>query len=100
MYRSRNSLLKIAVAVFSTVVCLPGYCAQLGESLDVVAATHESAVESQSTIDTLSRDTQVLLEEYRALRDNADYQAAYTRELEQLDATQQLQIESLHHILP
>ena len=67
----------------------------LQDSLDVVSATNRSAERSQDKIDQLSRDTRILLEEYRSLKESVEYQEAYTRELEQLDEAQQAQIESL-----
>jgi len=69
--------------------------ADLEDSLDVVSDTNRSAERSQGKIDQLSRDTRVLLEEYRTLKDSVEYQEAYTRELEQLDAAQREQIDSL-----
>lgn len=69
--------------------------ADLKDSLGVVSKTNLSAIESQKKIDTLSRDTRGLLEEYRKLTEGTDYQAAYTRELQELELTQQQEIESL-----
>ena len=67
----------------------------LQESLDVVSATNRSAERSQDKIDQLDRDTRTLLEEYRSIKESVEYQEAYTRELEQLDASQRARIESL-----
>ena len=71
------------------------HAADVKDSLDVVTKTNRSAVDSQKKIDGLSRETQGMLEEYRKLQDGSEYQAAYTRELEELDRAQQMQIESL-----
>ncbi len=68
----------------------------LDDSLDVVSSTNRAAEQSQEKIDKLSRETQRLLEEYRSLRESAEYQEAYTRELEQIDAAQQARIDSLN----
>jgi uncharacterized coiled-coil protein SlyX len=68
----------------------------LDDSLDVVASTNRAAEQSQQKIDALSRETQRLLDEYRTLRESADYQEAYTQELEQIDAAQQARIDSLN----
>jgi septal ring factor EnvC (AmiA/AmiB activator) len=68
----------------------------LDDSLDVVASTNRAAEQSQQKIDALSRETQRLLEEYRTLRESADYQESYTRELEQVEAAQQARIDSLN----
>lgn len=62
--------------------------ADVEDSLDVVTETNSSAVTSQETIDRLSRETRGLLEEYRKLLDGTEYQAAYTRELEELETEQ------------
>lgn len=69
--------------------------AQVKQSLDVVSSTNRSATASQKKIDDLSAQTRDLLEEYRRLQDGAEYQAAYTRELEDLDQAQRVQIEDL-----
>ena len=70
--------------------------AEVDDSLDVVSKTNRSAAASQAKIDTLSIETRDLLEEYRKLQDGSEYQAAYTRELEELDRSQQLRIEELN----
>jgi uncharacterized FlgJ-related protein len=69
--------------------------ADVKDSLGVVAKTNRSAVDSQKKIDTLARDTQSMLAEYRKLQDGTEYQAAYTRELEELQSAQQQQIDEL-----
>ena len=69
--------------------------AEVKDSLEVVSGTNRSAAQTQEKIDQLSRETRDLLEEYRKLKDGSEYQAAYTRELEQLDQAQQAQIEDL-----
>lgn len=71
------------------------HAAELKDSLAVVGATNSGAAKSQQKIDALSRETRVLLEEYRQLRDNAEYQDAHTRELELLDTSQKERIDSL-----
>lgn len=71
------------------------YAAGLDDSLEVVSATNRSASQSQKKIDDLDRETRILLEEYRSLRESTEYQEAYTRELELLDASQKERIESL-----
>ncbi len=74
----------------------PALAAQdLQDSLEVVSATNRQAEQSQQTIDQLSRDTRAMLEEYRSLRESSEHQAAYTRELELLDASQKTRIKSL-----
>lgn len=77
------------------LVTSPVIAADLGDSLGVVSATNRSASQSQEKIDTLDRETRILLEEYRSLRESSEYQEAYTRELELLDASQKERIESL-----
>ena len=69
--------------------------AEVKDSLEVVGKTNRSAVESQKKIDAFARDTQSMLEEYRKLQDGTEYQAAYTRELEELQLAQQQQIDEL-----
>jgi hypothetical protein len=69
--------------------------AEVEDSLEVVSKTNRDASASQAKIDQLSREMRDLLEEYRKLQDGSDYQAAYTRELEELDRSQQRRIEEL-----
>jgi len=70
--------------------------AELKDSLEVVAQTNRNAAESQQKIDQLSRENQGLLEEYRRMQNRADYQAAYTLELQQLSIAQEARIETLN----
>ncbi len=69
--------------------------ADVEDSLKVVEETNNSAATSQETIDKLSRETRNLLEEYRKLLDGSEYQAAYTRELQELEEVQQQRLEQL-----
>ena len=66
------------------LVCSP-QAAEVKDSLDVVSKTNRGAVGSQKKIDQLAWETRDMLEEYRKLQDGTEYQAAYTRELEELD---------------
>ena len=50
----------------------PLKAADLGDSLDVVSTTNRSASQSQEKIDALDRETRILLEEYRSLRESSD----------------------------
>lgn len=68
---------------------------QVRESLEVVSGTNSSASASQKKIEQLSGETRGLLEEYRRLQDGVEYQAAYTRELQQLEQSQRAQIDAL-----
>ena len=69
--------------------------AEVKDSLEVVSRTNRDAARSQEKVDQLSRETRDLLEEYRKLRDGSEYEAAYTRELEERDRAQQERIEDL-----
>ena len=96
MHRPNYRVFQSALAVVLTLSLGPGiHAAEVKDSLGVVAKTNRSAVDSQKKVDELSRETQGMLEEYRKLQDGSEYQAAYTRELEQLDQAQQLKIEDL-----
>ncbi len=86
----KSALVVLALGLSSAVPAQ-----DIQDSLDVVAATNRDAERSQEKIDQLSRDTRVLLEEYRSLQESNEYQEAYTRELELRNAAQQAQIESL-----
>ena len=85
-----------SVAILLAALLFPALqAAEVKDSLDVITKTNRSAVASQKKIDNLSRETRDLLEEYRKLQDGSEYQAAYTRELEELDRAQQEQIAGL-----
>ena len=92
----------IAMQKFAIAVCgltlMTGLAGaqQLEDSLEVVTDTTTSAVVSQQRVDVLSRETRLLLEEYRSLKESVEYEQAYTRELEQLEVSQQQQIDSLN----
>lgn len=111
-----GAALRVQVPVILTLVALAtalavptGACAQalqqgpqesprdsLEDSLEVVAETNRGAERSQVRIDELSRETRALLEEYQDLQQGAQYQAAYSRELEQLAQAQEAKIASLN----
>lgn len=96
MHRLHHGFLPGIAATLLTILLLSdAFGAGLKDSLVVVSETNRSAVESQEKIDELSRETRGMLEEYRKLQGGIEYQAAYTRELEELDRTQQLKIEEL-----
>ena len=96
MHRQLHRFLRDIAVTLLTLLLMSGVRgAELEDSLGVVSNTNRSAVASQEKIDALSRETQILLEEYRKLQDGSEYQAAYTRELEELDRAQQRQIQDL-----
>lgn len=96
MLRSGSAIHRsLIAALFALQPVASGQAAELKDSLGVVAATNSSAVQSQQKIDELSRETRELLEEYRKLQDGTEYQAAYTRELEDLERSQREQISTL-----
>jgi len=85
----------MAILLAIALLVPPLQAAEVKDSLKVVSKTNRSAVDSQKKIDDLSRQTRDMLEEYRKLQDGTEYQAAYTRELEELERAQQQQIEEL-----
>lgn len=85
----------LAVYIAALLFSAATQAADVKDSLDVVAATNNSAVSSQETIDKLSRETRNLLEDYRKLLDGSEYQAAYTRQLQELDEVQQMRMAQL-----
>jgi cell division protein FtsB len=90
----KNSLVLALLLTLSWSAQTP-WAAEVKDSLKVVSSTNQSAAKSQQKIDQLSIETRDLLQEYRKLRDGSEYQAAYTRELEELDSSQREQIEAL-----
>ena len=96
MQRLRNSV--ASLLVYSLGILLVNTAtdaAEVKDSLEVVKATNNSAAASQRKIDQLSMETRKLLEDYRKLLDGSEYQAAYTRELEELEQAQQQQLAAL-----
>lgn len=85
----------VLAAIVLACVSSSGSAADLDDSLGVVSTTNRAAADSQAKIDKVSIQTRDLLEDYRKLKDSAEYEAAYTRELELLDAAQQEQIRAL-----
>jgi ElaB/YqjD/DUF883 family membrane-anchored ribosome-binding protein len=81
--------------LFAVTLAMGASAAEIKDSLGVVSATRSSAIDSQQKIDQLSRETRALVEEYRKLLDGTEYQAAYTRELQELEAAQEEQLASL-----
>jgi len=69
--------------------------AELKDSQKVISETNREAAESQQNIDRLAAEAQALLEEYRRVQNGAEYQAAHTRELNQLKDSQEVRIHSL-----
>jgi hypothetical protein len=84
---------KVAAVLLVWMSCVSA--APVKESLDVVSATNSSAIESQKKVEDLAAQTRTLLEEYRRLQDGAEFQAAYTRELEVQEQQQRTQIDAL-----
>lgn len=93
IYRPALQLLTGLLGSMLVASSLPA--AELKESLGVVSATNRSAARSQQEIDKLARQARDLLEDYRKLQEGSEYQAAYTRELEDLQQAQQLRIDAL-----
>ncbi len=87
--------LRATAAALLALTCGLVPAAEVEDSLKVVSSTNRSAADSQEKIDRLSRETRDLLEEYRKLRDGSEYQAAYTRELEELEQAQLTRIQGL-----
>jgi cell division protein FtsB len=85
----------LVTLVLASACAAVAYGAGLDESLSVVSSTNRGAAQSQQKIDQLAAQTRVLLEEYRKYAEGSEYQAAYTRELEELQAAQELQIAGL-----
>ena len=95
MQGSRRSRVPCGVAAFLAVWMSSVCAAPVKESLDVVSATNSGAIESQKKVEDLAAQTRTLLEEYRRLQDGAEFQAAYTRELEAREQQQRTQIDTL-----
>lgn len=84
------------IICLATSLVTPGlYAAVLKDSQEVISKTNTEAARSQKNIDRLAGETQARLEEYRRVQNSAEYQQAYTRELQQLNAHQEVRIESL-----
>ena len=91
----RTKSISVAGLLAAMLVCIAAQGAGIKDSLGVVADTNSSASASQKKIDDLARESRNLVEEYRKLLDGSEYQAAYTRELEELEQAQQQQLDGL-----
>lgn len=80
---------------FFWTFCFSVNAASIGDSVDVTARTNADAAASQQKIENLSRETKVLLDEYRKILQNAEYQEAYNEELQHLAEEQEKEIASL-----
>jgi hypothetical protein len=69
--------------------------AELSDSQAVISETNQQAANTQQNIDRLANESKTLIEEYRRLQNGVEYQLAYARELEQINDSQQLRIDSL-----
>lgn len=74
---------------------LQAHAAAVSDSMDVTQKTNTDASSSQQKIENLSRETRVLLDEYRKIMQNAEYQDAYNEELQHLKDEQEAEIASL-----
>ena len=93
--RKRTNKFSVAGLLGAMLVSLAVQGADIKDSLNVVSDTNNSASASQKKIDDLARESRNLVEEYRKLLDGSGYQAAYTRELEELEQAQQQQLAEL-----
>lgn len=93
--RKRTNKFSVAGLLGAMLVSLAVQGADIKDSLNVVSDTNNSASASQKKIDDLARESRNLVEEYRKLLDGSEYQAAYTRELEELEQAQQQQLAEL-----
>ena len=96
MYPAKHKLLQnILAALLLLAWVSAASAAQVKQSLDVVSSTNRSANESQKKVEDLAAQTRTLLEEYSRLQDGAEFQAAYTRELQERAQQQRTQIDDL-----
>ncbi|MEE4143930.1 MAG: DUF3450 domain-containing protein [Halieaceae bacterium] len=93
--RTASNRFSVAGLLAALLFSIAAQGAGIKDSLNVVADTNSSASASQEKIDELARESRNLLEEYRKLLDGSEYQAAYTRELEELEQAQQQQLAAL-----
>lgn len=96
MLPTNSKARSVFLLVLPWVLWAAAPAADVRKSLDVVSDTNSSATASQKKIDQLSAETRALLEEYRRLQDGVEYQAAYSRELQDLEQAQRAQIDELN----
>jgi len=75
------------------------YSATVDDGLSTTSKTNKAGKQSQRKIDKLSRETQDLLNQYKKLLHNTEYQDAYSDQLKQLKEEQELQLEALEQQL-
>ncbi len=97
------NVLKPVLAALSGVLLLAGIVpaqgqgdqGMLGTNLKVADEMQQQAASSQSRIDKLSSDTEKMLQEYKRLTSDAEYQGQYESELTALQQQQEQEILSL-----
>jgi hypothetical protein len=92
---SSINLVALCVGLFACLVTPGSQAGQLDDSQAVVSKINQEAASTQQNIDRLAAESQTLMEEYQRLQNGLEYQTAFTRELEQLNESQQLRIENL-----
>lgn len=97
------STMKRSIFYFTALLC---FTAQLSISLsaqekplEVISATNSELADSQQSIDKLNNATQKMLQEYREILQQKDYQQYYNFQLKQLDSSQQQEIRDLQEQL-
>lgn len=90
---SFNSPMTWFMLVLLGVFCLNANAQQ--DPLDIVGKTNVELAESQQHIDQLDSETRKMLQEYRAILQQKDYQQYYNFQLKQLQAAQQQEITAL-----
>ncbi len=94
-FRLSSICLSKSLAVLCLGSAISASAAQLEDSRKVTEQTNKAGSASQQKIENLSRETRALLDEYKKLLHNAEYQDAYNKELQRLKEEQEAQISSL-----
>lgn len=87
----------IVLALMLAFLVAPCIAASINDSITIVKDTNQNNIDSQKHIDTLSLKTQSMLEEYRRILHDSEFQNAYNHELELLIQNQQEELKALNN---
>jgi septal ring factor EnvC (AmiA/AmiB activator) len=98
--KTANSLAMVVMAcLVMACMVMPASAATLDDNLKAMQATNAEAGAVQKNIADLQSQTQSMVEEYKRLTQNVDYQQEYTQEMQDRIASQEKEIASLREQL-
>lgn len=94
-----NKFLSVSVVLLCVLFCGSLIADSLEKGLGVAVDIQKEGAESQGKVDKMALKTEKMLDEYKRLMTDADYQNQYLEELKQLQKEQEKQIAQLNNEL-